>query len=141
MAKNLITIALDPAALRRIRSLLEFEAVLSPHLIEAHKESLTDLYYQALGWMQVSFQEPTGQLEDAFEQEVFGPNISELRNPLDYAWRRERGFSGMTDSLGRFYSHDPGIAYMKTAIILGRDEVESNFTDHVQLALMELGAL
>lgn len=137
----IISVEFNQDALQRIQGLAAFQSILAPHLILAHEESLNDLQTGALDWMHANFQESTGQLEGAFVQQVSGPDLSELSNPEDYAWRREKGFSGMTDSLGRFYPHDPGIAYMENAIVLERDQVETNFREQVLYAFAELGVI
>lgn len=136
-----INLGFDKATLQRIESLALFNAILEPNLLDAHEKSLEDLQSGAESWMQASFHNSTGELEGSFERLVESPYTSKLINPSDYAWRRERGFSGMTDSLGRLFPDDPGIAYMEAAITLENLSVEENFREAVEQALIELGVL
>jgi hypothetical protein len=55
-----------------------------------------------------------------------------------YALRRNYGFSGMTDSLGRTFTSDPGIFYAEDALIEDRDWIKKNFQKNVNAALREL---
>ena len=41
---------------------------------------------------------------------------AEVGSDLPYSRRREFGFSGKTDSLGRYYAHDPGAFYLKKTL-------------------------
>jgi len=48
---------------------------------------------------------------------------------LPYARRREFGFSGRTDSLGRHYTNDPGAFYMRATLATVEDDIDTAFTD------------
>lgn len=61
-----------------------------------------------------------------------GNSYREVGSPLPYARRREFGFSGKTDSLGRHYTNDPGGFYMKKAISGSRSRYLKLFDDCVQ---------
>jgi hypothetical protein len=124
-----ILLQFDPASVARIAKIAEFETILRLNFLLAMQDSLDNLETAAQGEMWSMFLNPSGQLEDAFEKTVYGPYKAALSNPLPYAWRREMGFSGMTDSLGRFFPNDPGIAFMHTAIDIAYDEVQMNFQE------------
>jgi hypothetical protein len=134
-----MTIAFDAESLAKIKNLMAFEQALQGHLTVAMGQSLDDLEYEAQKWMWLSFQNPQGTLEGAFQKSVYGPYLAELSNPSDYAWRREKGFTGMTDSLGRFYALDPGIAYMLNATVNAWDDVQRNFEEALGYALGDVG--
>lgn len=93
--------------------------VLIPGLITPMSQSLDAMENFAVGYMYSTFNFPQGPLEEAFYQ-VITPGsdtlTGELINPMIYAWRREMGFSGMTDSIGRYFPSDPGIDYMWTTL-------------------------
>lgn len=57
------------------------------------------------------WQNPSGVLEDSFFYD--GNSVTS-----DVAWahRREVGFSGQTDSLGRYYPNDPGGFYLQQTL-------------------------
>ena|SRR5450755_1678121 len=57
------------------------------------------------------WQNGTDELDNSF---YFDGNS--VTSDLPYARRREEGFSGMTDSLGRFYPNDPGGFYMQQTL-------------------------
>lgn len=124
MSTFTLRVGVDPEDLMRLRSLRDPNAALFPAMQQAHADSLPVLEYQAQDWMYGHFQNPTGRLESAFTQHVYGPFSSELWNDEPYAQRRNYGFSGMTDSLGRFYAYDPGIAWAENAVANSYTEVE-----------------
>jgi hypothetical protein len=84
-----------------------------------------------------------GTLETNFTQDVeeTGNGVKGyLINDSPYAWRREEGFSGKTDSLGRFYQNDPGIGYMANTVLMKDDDMVLIFERAVSDALDELAA-
>src|SRR5437764_10382619 len=86
--------------------LMLFRPLMQAALFDAMGRSLDDMQQYAVNFMWSNFKNPTGPLEDAFYQviEATGDGITgSLINPSPYAWRREAGFSGMTDSLGRYF--------------------------------------
>jgi hypothetical protein len=88
------------------------------------------------------FQNPLGELEKHFAGEVTSwsfPVISGMMyNDSAYGPRRNWGFSGMTDSLGRYFSNDPGVYFMEGALTAERDWIEKRFKTAVRKALDEL---
>lgn len=87
------------------------------------------------------FQNPSGELEKHFAGEVTSwdfPVISGVMyNDSPYAWRREKGFSGMTDSLGRYFANDPGVAYMEATLAADTDWITKRFKTALRKALDE----
>ena len=120
-------VALDDATLLALAHLKDFEARSYPFLRIAMAESLDDLEYQAQEWMWAHFMNPTGPLENAWWKSVYGPWDAELENTSAYGQRRNYGFSGQTDALGRYYPHDPGIAWAENAVANSYPDVERNF--------------
>lgn len=90
------------------------------------------------------FQHPTGALESHFGGEITNwnfPAISgDMFNDSEYAWRRDRGFSGMTDSLGRFYPNDPGVEYMEDVLTAETDWIVARVKRAVRQSLNELAS-
>lgn len=138
----MIKLSITSNALGVVGQLAGFQAVLASHLLEAEKLSLDAVQNEAVNYMFSTFQAPTGQLEGAFYQvieEGIGSIEGQLINPESYAWRRERGFSGMTDSLGRFFPDDPGIAYMEHSLDDQIPTIEQYFSDALDATITEMG--
>jgi hypothetical protein len=61
------------------------------------------------------WQNGTGTLDGSFTVAA-RPYGAEAGSDLPYSRRREFGFSGRTDSLGRYYANDPGAFYMQAVL-------------------------
>lgn len=57
-----------------------------------------------------------GGLADSIYPWLTSPTQMEIRVGVAWGQRREYGFSGMTDSLGRYYPYDPGKPYLTPAL-------------------------
>lgn len=105
------------------------------------KDSLVRLKKDAIA--EEHFQYKTGELERHFAGEVLSWNFPVIAgvmfNDSPYAWRRDRGFSGMTDSLGRFFPSDPGSYYMEKTLMADEDWIVARFKSGVRKALAEYG--
>lgn len=102
----------DSPSLRRVNNLGLFAVLLEPPMEEAVRESVELLRNDAEAYMWSTFKNPTGPLEGSLETGMLGRATGIVWTDSPYGWRREEGFSGMTDSLGRFFSVDEGIHYM-----------------------------
>ena len=139
----MIEMILEGASQQRIAQLSAFDALLAPALLDATGKSLEAVQSYAVDYMESTFMNPTGELEGAFYQviELVGSSIEgKLINPSAYAWRRDRGFSGMTDSLGRYFPYDPGIEYAETALAAEIPAIEHYFSDAVGTVIAAVGA-
>ena len=83
------------------------------------------------------FKNPTGTLAGSFDQQVTS-DTNEVGSDLPYARRREFGFSGKTDSRGRFYQDDPGQIYMMDAITDVYPYIQTRFSRAVKLAFNDV---
>ena len=81
----------------------------------------------------MNWKNPTGALEASMTQQG-GSGYREVGSELPYSRRREFGFSGRTDSIGRFYANDPGKPYLGKAI-------EDNAGQIIQMLTASLDAL
>lgn len=63
-----------------------------------------------------AFQNPTGATADSIYPWVVSPSEIEVVADTPYARRLEYGFSGMTDSLGRFFPYWPAEPYLGPAL-------------------------
>ncbi len=68
------------------------------------------------------WKKPTGALAGSFSVRPHTGG-AEGGTDLPYGRRREFGFSGRTDSLGRYYANDPGAFYIQTTITQLGDKV------------------
>ena len=141
-----VTIKINSNAFQVAEQLGLFETVLIPQLTIAMSESLDLLEQATINYMYTVFQDPQGDLESSFYQ-VVTPGLDnvtgELINPSAYAWRREKGFSGMTDSLGRFYKRDPGKRYMSYQLrdLMVLQGIQMIFLTDVAIALVNMGVM
>ncbi len=94
--------------------LLGFTPRLEASMMQAMDEIIGRLHTASVSFMQ--WKNPTGALEQS-AYEIITPWKGTLGYAVPYALRRDLGFSGMTDSLGRFYPHDPGKFYLENAFI------------------------
>lgn len=129
--------SLDAASMANIEHMLNFGTVFDPTISHAIDLSLDGIISAAQAYMWGTFINPTGPLEDAFEKDVEGEN-GILSNPMVYAWRRNDGFVGMVDSLGRVGT-DKGIHYMEFALQISEPFVETTFAIETETALATLG--
>lgn len=84
---------------------------------------------------------PTGDLESSIDEDsrVIDAWHAEIGSSLPYAARREWGFSGMTDSLGRYYADDPGAYYLSMALTDHQSDIQERINYAVMSALNPLG--
>lgn len=121
--------------------LMTFPAILHGQLFDAVGRGLDAMQQYAVDYMYANFKNPQGPLESAFYQviEDTGDGVKgELINPESYAWRREKGFVGQYDSLGRGPFSDVGIAYMEHTVEDQTSVIVGIFTDSVGQAFAEI---
>ncbi len=109
-----IALAFQPNLLGVMSQFSQFAGILDKYIATATEKSAGLIGTAGQGNMH--WKNPTGELYDSIEVQMQNPYLAYIGSNLPYAWRRERGFSGMTDSLGRFYPNDPGQYYMEIAI-------------------------
>lgn len=114
-------LAFQPNLIGVMSQFSQFEATLRKHIATATETAAGVIGDFQVGYMWATFNDPTGPLEDSVGVRMqseylawIGPDPSEAASV--YAWRRDRGFSGMTDSAGRFFPWDPGIHYAEESI-------------------------
>jgi len=136
-----MNVSLDPASLARAQKMQNWQPVLEQNLILGINTSLGTMQEYAIGYCFSTFMNPQGGLEGAFGTQVQGgmPVTGVLMNDAPQAWRREVGFSGKTDSLGRYYPSDPGIKYMANTLQANTQVIYQDVYVAAQAALTELG--
>ncbi len=112
MAGFSLDVHLDSASLDRLHAFANYETALEPALLKAMDAGIAMLQAAATDYMYATFIDPTGTTEDdSWEVDMQGPYLAILGNTAPQAQRLEYGFSGMTDSLGRYYPEWPRGAY------------------------------
>ena len=124
--------------MQNVDRLLTFGDRFVPQIEHALDLSMDGIISAAQTYMWANFMNPTGVLENAFEKSIEG-TTGVISNPTAWTWRREEGFSGMTDVLGRYYPYDPGIHYMAFALEISEPFVETTFAIEIETALAAMG--
>ncbi len=130
------TVELTPesiAALAKVdRTGIRLEHEIDAAMDATEQDMLTEIPYQQ-HWTNSS-----GALEGSFDSvptynftKNTSTNIREIGSDLPYARRREFGFSGMEDSLGRLYAVDPGGFYMDRSV----EYIGPIFRDNIEAAV------
>ncbi len=110
-------LSFQPDLLGVMSQLNEFQGTLTKHLAIATEKAAGVIGDQQVAEMWMNFQNPTGNLADSVGVQMSSEYLAYIGpEGVPYAWRRDRGFSGMTDRLGRYYPHDPGIFYAEYSI-------------------------
>lgn len=123
----------DPGSLKAITDILGFEALLDPKTQSALVEAGSILVATAQAQTWAVFAHPTGALADSIYFRVASPTEVDVAVGVPYGRRREYGFSGMTDSLGRFYKNDPAKPYLQPSV----DTVKGAVQDLIRAAVLD----
>lgn len=124
----------DPVSLATIAKLATFEGMLDPRIQGALDQSgqLIAQTAQANTWQ--VFANPTGELADSITVLVAGLEEVDVVVGVPYGRRREMGFEGMYDSLGRGPFHDPAKPYLMPAVESDVPLVQSLVADVITAA-------
>ncbi len=106
----------DPRSLAAIAQLHGLQILLAPQVQAAMSQGGDLLIRGMQAEMQAKFKAPTGMLSGSLQKIIDSPYEIQAGSNLPDAWRRDRGFSGMTDRLGRYYPHDPGIFFAENSM-------------------------
>lgn len=136
-----IRISIPPADMAKVVALANFGPIFEGQLWLAGYDSLQELQDAATAVMWAQFKNPMGQLEDSLQKQMLTPYVGEMGSPLPYSARRNWGFSGMTDSLGRYYASDPGIEYMEITIAVSTQPIMYRYAMGVGEAFRLVGAI
>jgi len=123
MTNNFINVAFDSASLGAITNLARFGAFLEPEMGAAMSQIGDIIVQAAVANTWAVFEAPTGALADSIRAILDGPMAVEVGSDSPYAARREFGFSGQTDSRGRFYANDPAKPYLTPALEQNSDQI------------------
>jgi len=119
----LFDIRFDPASMETIGRMALFDVFLAEEMAPVMEEAGKLVTEAAQGNTWRVFAHPTGELAGSLAPELISPFEVGMVAGVPYAWRRERGFSGMTDSLGRYFANDPAKPYAQPALDANADKV------------------
>ncbi len=122
-------LTLDPASAARIARLMAASTTAKTFYLSAMRFSVTVVTDRTKANAASRFKAPTGNLLGNIQGVVISPwlGVVGATNNVAYARRREFGFSGMTDSLGRYYPDDPGAFYLRDGLNDSRADIEGAF--------------
>lgn len=117
-----IGISFEPDLIGVMSQFSQFDGILKKHLAIATEKSAGKIGDFQINYMWAEFKDPTGPLEDSVSVRMvhdymawIGPDPGQAASV--YAWRRDRGFVGKFDSLGRGPYSDLGIRYAEASIL------------------------
>lgn len=139
MADALLTIAFDPASMATIARMFEFEAILAEEMAISTQEAGALVEAAAVANTWTAFQNPTGALAASISVVPVTPFEVGIAVGVPYGFRREYGFSGMTDSLGRFYPYDPAEPYAGPALTENEENIMVLFEEAVARSWARIG--
>lgn len=134
-----LTVAYDAASMERARQIQFWPTALKIRLREALVASLSDLHLAAVSEMDTLFLNPSGELAGSLKESPYSELEGDLYTLDPKAFRREYGFSGKTDRLGRYYANDPGISYMHLAVDDSYVYIQNNYELAIIKAFHDIG--
>lgn len=111
----LLDIAFDPSSMASIARMLSFDIMLEEEMAPSMDEAGTLVADAAIANTWTAFQNPTGKLASTIAPVMVSPLEVGIVVGVPYGFRREYGFVGMTDSLGRVGT-DPAEPYAGPAL-------------------------
>jgi hypothetical protein len=128
---------LDPTSLAAIAR-MEDPELLNPAIINMLQQSVDNMQIAATNYMYASFIDPGSGVENAWETQVQSSTLATLTNTALYARRLNEGFSGMTDSLGRYFPYWPAYHWAEAAVEASAPDVENIFALGIEKTLGEI---
>lgn len=129
------SMSFDPQSLAEIAQMAGFGVYLSAEVQHALAQSAQLIADRARQNTWQVFENPTGALAESIAADVSSPYEAQVTVGVPYGARREYGFSGKTDALGRFYAYDPAKPYLEPAMQESEPDVLALMTQAVDAAL------
>lgn len=111
-----LSMSFSPASLAEIAQMYGMGVLLAEETQVALKEVAELLAEKAQAKTWEVFANPAGELAGTIVADTSSPYEAQVVVGSPYGRRREKGFSGMTDSLGRFYPYDPAKPYLEPTL-------------------------
>ena len=137
--QGLIDIAYEPKSLKRLGNMLSVHSFLAPELSSTMRQVGDIVVAAAVANTWEVFEDPTGELASTIKAMLSGPYEVTIGSDSPYAMRRELGFMGMTDSLGRGPYDDPAKPYMQPALDDNVSQIDIMISDAVARAMANMG--
>ncbi len=135
---SLFNVSWDAQSLKIIEELGYADVLLSGVLQAGMGQSASILIAAMQRLMDERFKNPTGTLASSLHQVKDSPFEVTIGSDLPYAARRNWGFVGMTDSLGRVGT-DEGIYYAEDGMNESEPEIAQRLTLLIEQALRRMG--
>ncbi len=131
----------DASSLSKIAELEGMGALLDVEIADAliWIGELVSTTAKANTW--TAFQNPTGATSDSIGYQIVSPTEVDITVGVPYGRRLEYGFSGMTDSLGRFFPYWPAEPYMQPALDEDRALIEEKMALAVENVIAKVEGL
>ena len=139
MSDNFLTIGYDAQSLAAIARLQDLEPYLNAEMAIAMDEIGTMLMVTAIVNTWKVFANPTGDLADTIHPVTISPLEIEVGSDSPYAARREFGFMGKTDALGRGPFNDPAKPYLDPALTENEDQIMVIMNNAAAEAIANMG--
>ena len=132
--------SLDERSMSEITMFYSWNVMLQPEVQQAMKDIGDMLTAKAQQNTWEVFENPSGDLAGTIHPVASQSEVMvEVDSP--YGRRRELGFSGMTDSIGRYYPYDPGKPYLGPALENNAQEAFMMLEQAVERTFARMGAV
>ena len=135
----MFSLGFDSASLAKITELAGVGALLDTELTGVLVWAASMLVTTAQTNTWTAFQNPTGATADSISSFVASPSEVDVTVGVPYGRRLEYGFSGQTDSLGRFFPYWPAEPYLGPALEEDTPLIEERLAFTVSNMLAGLG--
>ncbi len=135
------TIGFDSRSLAEIAQFYSFSVFLGEEMATAMSSAGDLVTASAIANTWTVFAHPTGKLASSIAPVLDSPFEVQIGTGVPYARRREFGFSGMTDSLGRYYPYDPAKPYMAPALASNEQAVMTLIEEAAARAWERIGGV
>ncbi len=136
---SFFSMTFDTASLAELVKMAGFKALLDEEITKALAQAGQTLTAAAVANTWAVFSSPTGELASTIYPWQASPSQMEIRVDSPYGRRREYGFMGMTDSLGRGPFNDPAKPYLAPALADNEDAVAQLISQAAQSAMERMG--
>ncbi len=116
------------------RTMQNWPPVLEKHVLQAMKFGIMGLQSDAQSYAPYL----SGDLHDSIQQYYFSSFKAMVYSDLPYSFRQEEGYTGMTDSLGRYFPDYPGSHYMRKSLSNNKGIIRAAFESEVYAAINEV---
>lgn len=137
---GLLSLSFSPQSLSEIARFYSFGVFLSDEMAVAMKEAGDVLTAAAVANTWSVFAHPTGNLASGIHPVLDSPFEVQVMADVIYSHRREYGFQGMTDSLGRSFPNDGAKPYLQPALDDNEQSVLALIESAAERAFGRMGA-